>query len=417
MISLGGIDSLSTVGNGNIDLRDMLTEYDGVAITHDAIGNPLYDGEWTYTWEHGRELASMSQGSWMWEFTYDANGMRTRRTDGIMDYRYVYNGSQLTQLTVIETWDGYQSVNTLYFTYSADGTPLTVTSEGEIYFYVTNIQGDVIAILDHAGRVVCRYIYDAWGNVTTDSWLGGLVSEHNPLRYRGYVYDWETQLYYLQSRYYSPEQGRFLNADAFTATGQGVLGNNMFAYCQNNPMVFKDSTGYFLCTAIGAFVGGVCGALSAVIDGKTGDEFKASVLSGATAGAISGAAADILLVTGGSAAVVVGVMATAGAIGSVAGNVVESKVTNTPIDTKQTVKDAVWDGLHGGLFGYMGGAISSNLGNIAQKGIIKTIKKIVVKEVKELGSSIAEEFLEEATSSLSEFAVSVIKRMAIRFLK
>ena len=173
------------------DLRDMLTAYDGVTITHDEIGNPLYDGKWTYTWEHGRELASMSRGATTWTYTYDANGMRTRRTDGIMDYRYVYNGSQLTQLTVIETWDGYQSVNTLYFTYSADGTPMTVTSEGEIYFYVTNIQGDVIAILDHAGRVVCRYIYDAWGNITTDSWLGDIVADHNPLRYRGYVYDWE----------------------------------------------------------------------------------------------------------------------------------------------------------------------------------------------------------------------------------
>jgi len=181
----------------------------------------------------------------MWEFTYDANGMRTRRTHSEIEYQYIYNGSQLTQLTVLETGGGALATNTLYFTYSADGTPLTVTSEGETYFYVTNIQGDVIAILDHAGRVVCRYIYDAWGNVTTDSWQTDIVSDHNPLRYRGYVYDQETQLYYLQSRYYNPKIGRFLNADAFAATGQGVLGNNMFAYCGNNPVANVEIGGFF----------------------------------------------------------------------------------------------------------------------------------------------------------------------------
>lgn len=65
----------------------------------------------------------------------------------------------------------------------------------------------------------------------------------NPLRYRGYVYDTETGLYYLQSRYYDPEIGRFINADAFTSTGQGLLGNNMFAYCGNNPVVYEDDSG------------------------------------------------------------------------------------------------------------------------------------------------------------------------------
>jgi len=189
----------------------------------------------------------------MWEFTYDANGMRTRRTHSEIEYQYIYNGSQLTQLTVLETGGGALATNTLYFTYSADGTPLTVTSEGETYFYVTNIQGDVIAILDHAGRVVCRYIYDAWGNVTTDSWQTDIVSDHNPLRYRGYVYDQETQLYYLQSRYYNPEIGRFLNADAYVSTGQGVLGNNMFAYCGNNSVNRVDSTGYCYYTTGGVW--------------------------------------------------------------------------------------------------------------------------------------------------------------------
>ena len=286
MISLGGIDLVSTVGNGNIDLRDMLTAYDGETITHDEIGNPLCDGEWTYTWEHGRELAAMSDGYSTWEFTYDANGMRTRRTHQDIEYQYVYNGSQLTQLTVLETGGGELATNTLYFTYSADGTPLTVTSEDQLYFYVTNIQGDVIAILDHAGRVVCRYIYDAWGNVTTDSWLGDIVADHNPLRYRGYVYDQETELYYLQSRYYSPEQGRFLNADALVSTGQGPLGNNMFAYCGNNPVNRVDPTGEaWWHWALGAAVVAAC-----------------AVATVATCGGFAAAAMAVTMVSSGVAA-------------------------------------------------------------------------------------------------------------------
>ena len=75
--------------------------------------------------------------------------------------------------------------------------------------------------------------------------MASTLGEANPLRYRGYVYDTETKLYYLQSRYYDPELGRFINADAYTATGQGLLGNNMFAYCGNNPVNFSDPTGNF----------------------------------------------------------------------------------------------------------------------------------------------------------------------------
>ena len=109
------------------------------------------------------------------------------------------------------------------------------------YYYVKNIQGDIIAILDTNGTAVATYSYDPYGNVLTAT---GDLAEVNPLRYRGYYYDHETGLYYLQSRYYDPEVGRFLNADAFASTGQGLLGNNMFAYCLNSPVVFRDSSGH-----------------------------------------------------------------------------------------------------------------------------------------------------------------------------
>ena len=70
-----------------------------------------------------------------------------------------------------------------------------------------------------------------------------IVAKMNPLRYRGYYYDTETGFYYLQSRYYDPNIGRFINADSYSSTGQGILGNNMYAYCNNNPVIFEDSSG------------------------------------------------------------------------------------------------------------------------------------------------------------------------------
>ena len=117
-----------------------------------------------------------------------------------------------------------------------------VNSEGSTeYFYVKNLQGDILKVIDAAGTVHAAYTYDAWGNILSSS---GTMASINPLRYRGYYYDAETGLYYLQSRYYDPEVGRFINADSYASTGQGIIGCNMFAYCLNNPVIFADFTGY-----------------------------------------------------------------------------------------------------------------------------------------------------------------------------
>ena len=85
------------------------------------------------------------------------------------------------------------------------------------------------------------------GNIlSTSGSLSDTLGKSNPLRYRGYVFDQDTGLYYLQSRYYDPEMGRFINADAFTSTGQGLLGNNMYAYCGNNPANYSDPNGCYI---------------------------------------------------------------------------------------------------------------------------------------------------------------------------
>ena len=148
----------------------------------------------------------------------------------------MYNGSQLVQMTV--------GTDTLYFTYDANGVPATVTLNGTTYYYALNAQGDVIGIYTESGTDVCMYVYDAWGKLVYyyDN-TSYTIDNLNPLRYRGYVFDQGTGLYYLQSRYYNPEWGRFINADAFVSTGQGILGNNMFAYCRNNPVRRIDISG------------------------------------------------------------------------------------------------------------------------------------------------------------------------------
>ena len=170
---------------------------------------------------------------------------RTLDSTVVQEFAYVYNGGTLMQM-VIETTvdDGAPVTETLSFSYDASGKPMNVIYNGTAYFYAVNLQGDVMAILDTDGEIVVSYDYDAWGNIrSVTGTMADTLGESNPLTYRSYVYDHETGLYYVSSRYYDPEIDRFINADVLVSTGQGMLGNNMFAYCRNNPVCRKDITG------------------------------------------------------------------------------------------------------------------------------------------------------------------------------
>ena len=133
--------------------------------------------------------------------------------------------------------------NTLDFLYDANGMPYALKYNGTFYYYITNLQGDVMQVVNASGNVVAAYEYDPYGNIISAT---GSLAETNPMRYRGYYFDSESGLYYLQSRYYDPEIGRFLNADAFAFTG-ALLGSNMYSYCWNCPVNFVDSGGCFPC--------------------------------------------------------------------------------------------------------------------------------------------------------------------------
>ena len=130
------------------------------------------------------------------------------------------------------------------------GNPYTmqVSSDGgnnfSTFYYVLNAQGDVIHVLNWNREVCATYIYDAWGKILSAS---GTAADLNPLRYRGYCYDYETGFYYLQSRYYDPEIGRFLNVDAIDILGiqNDSLDFDLYAYCNNDPVNHTDPSGYF----------------------------------------------------------------------------------------------------------------------------------------------------------------------------
>ena len=132
---------------------------------------------------------------------------------------------------------------TLYYLYDDTDSIMGISYGDNTYTFAKNIQGDVIGIYS-GGALVAKYEYNAYGQILSITNASGAnisnnathIANLNPFRYRGYYYDTETGFYYLQSRYYDPVVGRFLNADAFVSTGQGILGNNMFAYCGNNPI-------------------------------------------------------------------------------------------------------------------------------------------------------------------------------------
>ena len=178
-------------------------------------------------------------------FTYNDEGIRTSKTVNGVTHTYQLNGSQI----VAEYWED----KLLVYLYDASGLPIGMMyrttsyelNEWATFFFEKNLQGDIVALYNSSGLKLVTYEYDAWGNQTVTYHAGSSSgpAQYNPFRYRGYYYDADLGMYYLQSRYYDPNTCRFINADGYVSTGQGVLGYNMFAYCGNNPVMSVDPSG------------------------------------------------------------------------------------------------------------------------------------------------------------------------------
>ena len=163
--------------------------------------------------------------------------------------------------------------DTIWYTYDESGNPIGMELNGTQYYYMKNVQGDVIAILDANGNKVVEYDYNAWGYLrSTTGILASTVGVKNPIRYRGYYYDVETGLYYLQSRYYDPQTGRFINADDTDYLGAdgSFASYNLFAYCNNNPVNNSDPSGCVCGSVIvfyyfAIFIVGICAIIASAI--------------------------------------------------------------------------------------------------------------------------------------------------------
>ena len=227
-----------TYSYGDTNWKDKLTEFDGDSITYDRNGNPLtYRDDMTFEWENGRILKNITTSDKAIQMSYDSNGIRTQKSvDGVKTNYYYDSSNNLFALT--------QGNDTLFFYYDNSGEVMSVSCNGTMYYYIKDLQGDITEIVDKDGKAVAEYAYDAWGNMLTEDNGKLTVGKLNPFRYRGYVYDEETGLYYLQSRYYDPLSGRFLNADVYCDTCSGSpLSTNMFSYCENNAIMKYDVTG------------------------------------------------------------------------------------------------------------------------------------------------------------------------------
>lgn len=227
------------------DWHDLLTSYDGKTIEYDAIGNPIsYLGN-DLQWQ-GRQLTSFSNTETNSKYTYDASGLRTTKTVNGEKTYFQYNGDKVlyqeTGNKKLYFW--YDCFGNLCELYYSDGTTVAA------YLVTCNSRGDVEGLYNTSGGLVAKYTYDTWGNTISivDGSGDEITSEDNiaiinPIRYRNYYFDSETGLYYLQSRYYNPTIGRFLNADIYFEMDSTAFGPNLYTYCANNPVMYVDSNG------------------------------------------------------------------------------------------------------------------------------------------------------------------------------
>ena len=264
--------SQNTYAYSSSGWKDLLTNFNGDSILYDEIGNPTqYRDGMTFSWESGRQLSSITQGGSAYSYSYDASGTRISKTVNGSTYSYIYDNGQLIYA---DTPSGGMT-----FIYDNDSV-IGYKYNSAYYYYLKNLQGDILGAVDASGNLLYQYEYDAWGNPTVLDAQGSVISpsashiaNSNPLRYRSYFFDTETGFYYVSSRYYDPEVGRWISPEPNVYEGEfdenaGLIGYNVYAYCANNPVNNLDPTGEFVISTavligigIGALIGGVAGGV------------------------------------------------------------------------------------------------------------------------------------------------------------
>lgn len=229
----------------NNEFKDQLTKYNDISITYDNIGNPLTIGNSTLTWTNGRQLSSYSNDDLTVTYKYNYNGIRTEKTVNNVTYKYYLEDRNIEYLQT--------SNNMLYFFRDDNDRLIGFKNNSDMYYYIKNGQEDIIGIKNANSDIIATYTYDNFGKILSikDALGNEITSDDNiaiinPFRYRSYYYDNETKLYYLNTRYYNPEWGRFLNMDGIIGSNKDILSFNLYSYCSNNFVNCLDSNGKVL---------------------------------------------------------------------------------------------------------------------------------------------------------------------------
>ncbi len=231
-------------GYSNGTCGDLMTSYlqlGNHAVEYDGMGNMTSFGDTHMTWE-GRELIEWRQGTGedavTLTFSYDPDGYRASKTVNGTTTDYIVPGGK-----ILAESNGTESIH--YF-YDPSGSIQGMKYGGTIYYYIKNAEGDILGLVDSStGDLAATYSYNDWGVPTVTNVGNSTIGDVNPIRYRGYYYDQETGLYYLGSRYYDPEVGRFISADEpeYLGANGKFVSYNLFAYCENDPVNKKDDGG------------------------------------------------------------------------------------------------------------------------------------------------------------------------------
>ncbi|MCH5180967.1 MAG: hypothetical protein J1F32_07120 [Erysipelotrichales bacterium] len=267
--------------------RDQLVKFDGKEIKYDEMGRPVQIGSDYIYWNTKGRMTSFGDSS----YKYDLNGIRKNKND----IQYFHLGNKIIKEK------SYERNHEIVFEYAMDKL-VGFIYNGTKYFYERNIQGDILRIFDAKDvSLVAEYIYDAWGNHKVLDANGNedlnpqSIGNVNPFRYRGYYYDAETNLYYLNSRYYSPKMGRFISPDEFSILDKTMVqvnGVNLYMYCKDNPVMNTDPSGYLVVSLLvglvaGMIIGTAYGAVTAAANGQ-------NILAGAIIGGVAGGLLGVL---------------------------------------------------------------------------------------------------------------------------
>ena len=305
--------------------KDQLLSYDGESIVYDASGNPTTYRGATLGFEAGRRLKSYKKAgdANAYEFTFDYRGVRnskkTKDADGHdKTWSFYYDedgklwGETKSEKVLqgnfgIKLWTN-QITKIGYFHLNSGLAGFTLSRQTGIadavkadYIYRKNALGDIDGIFDTDMNLIGEYVYDAWGNCTIEAAGADNIEimETNPFRYRGYYWDKELNLYYLQTRYYDPETGRFINADGIEYALEqykNINALNLYSYCNNNPIMGIDPEGTkskfwgWLLTAFVAVVATAAIVVGTVVTGG----LVSAVLVGAGVGALTSMGSSVI---------------------------------------------------------------------------------------------------------------------------